>query len=132
MPDELISRQTAESALDEIIKAYIAEKSYTGNFAAGVACDIRDNVIAELPSVDAVSRGVFEQFKWERDVAMEQLEEHGIAFGAKKQGDAVPVVCCGECAIPHNKWTGCPKLGGLVTPPDFYCAYGERKEDNAR
>ena len=54
MADELISRQTAESALDEIIKAYIAEKSYTGNFAAGVACDIRDNVIAELPSVNAV------------------------------------------------------------------------------
>ena len=35
-----------------------------------------------------------------------------------------PVVRCRECAVPHNKWTGCPKLGGLVTPPDFYCAFG--------
>lgn len=49
----------------------------------------------------------------------------------KNANDAVPVVRCFECAIPHNKWTGCPKLGGLVTPPDFYCGYGERKEDNA-
>lgn len=42
--------------------------------------------------------------------------------------DAVPVVRCRECAVPHNKWTGCPKLGGLVTPPDWYCAFGERKD----
>ena len=54
MADELMSRQTAESALNEIIETYVAEKSYTGNFAAGVVCDIRDNVIAELPSIDAV------------------------------------------------------------------------------
>lgn len=38
------------------------------------------------------------------------------------------VVMCIDCAIPHNKWTGCPKLNGLVTPPDFYCAYGKRKQ----
>ena len=42
--------------------------------------------------------------------------------------DAVPVVRCRECAVPHNRWTGCPNLGGLVTPPDFYCADGERKD----
>ena len=41
--------------------------------------------------------------------------------------DAVEVVRCRECEIPHNKYTGCPKLNGLVTPPDFYCSYGERK-----
>ena len=45
--------------------------------------------------------------------------------------DTVPVVRCKDCAVPHNKWTGCPKLSGLVPPPDFYCAYGERK-DNER
>ena len=42
--------------------------------------------------------------------------------------DAVEVVRCKDCAVPHNKWTGCPKLSGLVPPPDFYCAYGERRE----
>ena len=42
--------------------------------------------------------------------------------------DAVPVVRCKDCAVPHNKYTGCPMLNGLVTPPDFYCPFGERKE----
>lgn len=42
--------------------------------------------------------------------------------------DAVEVVRCKDCAVPHNKWTGCPKLNGLVPPSDFYCAYGERRE----
>ena len=42
--------------------------------------------------------------------------------------DAVPVVRCKDCAVPHNKYTGCPKLNGLVTPPDFYCPFGERKD----
>lgn len=44
--------------------------------------------------------------------------------------DAVEVVRCKDCAVPHNKWTGCPNLNGLVPPPDFYCARGERREDN--
>lgn len=39
------------------------------------------------------------------------------------------VVTCLDCAIPHNKYTGCPKLNGLITPPDFFCAGGERKKD---
>ena len=43
--------------------------------------------------------------------------------------DAVKVVRCRDCAVPHNKYTGCPKLNGLVTPPDFYCPFGERKDD---
>ena len=42
--------------------------------------------------------------------------------------DAVPVVRCKDCAVPHNKYTGCPELKGLVTPPDFYCPFGERKD----
>ena len=36
------------------------------------------------------------------------------------------MVRCKECAVPHNKWTGCPNLNGLIPPPDFYCAYGKR------
>ena len=43
--------------------------------------------------------------------------------------DAVPVVRCKDCAVPHNKYTGCPELNGLVTPPDFYCPFGERKKE---
>ena len=35
-------------------------------------------------------------------------------------------ITCRECAVPHNKWTGCPKLNGLVTPPDYRCGFGKR------
>lgn len=40
------------------------------------------------------------------------------------------VIFCKDCAVPHNKWTGCPKLGGLVTESDFFCAFGEPKGDS--
>lgn len=43
--------------------------------------------IEEAPAIDVVSRDLFEQIKWERDIAMEQLAEHGIPFGAKMNED---------------------------------------------
>lgn len=43
------------------------------------------------------------------------------------KNDVVHVVYCGECNVPHNKWTGCPNLNGLIPPPNFYCAKGRRK-----
>ena len=54
----------------------------------------------------------------------------GVAHTIKARStiDAVKVVRCKDCAVPHNKYTGCPMLNGLVTPPDFYCPFGERKE----
>ena len=44
--------------------------------------------------------------------------------------DVVKVVRCKDCAVPYNRWTGCPKLNGLVTPPDFYCSCGERRKED--
>ena len=44
--------------------------------------------------------------------------------------DAVEVVRCRDCEVPHNKYTGCPMLNGLVTPPDFYCPFGKRKDND--
>ena len=41
--------------------------------------------------------------------------------------DVVEVVRCKECDVPHNRWTGCPYLNGLIPPSDHYCSYGERK-----
>lgn len=50
--------------------------------------EVRDVIqrIKNAPAVDAVSRGLFEQYKWERDVAISQLEELGIGFGQKIDG----------------------------------------------
>ena len=49
------------------------------------------------------------------------------AFLELPTADVVEVVRCKDCTVPHNQWTGCPKLNGLVTSPDFYCSYGERR-----
>ena len=38
--------------------------------------------------------------------------------------DYIKIVRCKDCNVSHNKYTGCPKLGGLVTIPDFYCGWG--------
>ena len=43
--------------------------------------------------------------------------------------DVAPVVRCKDCGVPHNYATGCPKLNGLVPPPEFYCAYGAKMEE---
>ena len=42
--------------------------------------------------------------------------------------DMVQVVRCKDCAVPHNKWTGCPKMNGTIMPPDGFCSYGERRK----
>lgn len=42
--------------------------------------------------------------------------------------DVVEVVRCKDCDVPHNRWTGCPNLNGLIPPPDFNCARGERRK----
>ena len=42
--------------------------------------------------------------------------------------DVVEVVRCKDCAIPHNRFTGCPKLNGLIPPENHFCSFGERKE----
>lgn len=28
---------------------------------------------------------------------------------------------CRTCEIPHNKWTGCPKIDGKIPYPNFSC-----------
>ena len=52
------------------------------------------------------------------------------AFLELPTADVVQAVRCKDCAVPHNQWTGCPKLNGLVTPPNFYCSYGERRKED--
>lgn len=40
------------------------------------------------------------------------------------------VVFCKDCAVPHNKFLGCPNMNGLVPPPDHFCSFGKRKAEN--
>ena len=50
--------------------------------------------VDHAPTVDAILKGVYDQVAWERDLAMMQLEEHGIPFGCKADVHAVI----------HGKW----------------------------
>ena len=54
---------------------------------------------------------------------------HIIENDIPNAADVVEVVRCKDCDVPHNRWIGCPNLNGLIPPPDFHCAYGERKID---
>lgn len=47
----------------------------------------------------------------------------------KNKADFVEVVRCKDCDVPHNRWTGCPYLNGLMPPSYHYCSKGERKGD---
>ena len=58
------------------------------------------------------------------------LFQVGDAIMDCETADVVEVVRCNNCAVPHNQWTGCPKLNGLITPPDFYCGCGERRKED--
>ena len=45
-----------------------------------------EEIIDDEPTVAVVSKALFDQIKWERDVAIAQLEELGICFGEKIDG----------------------------------------------
>ena len=40
-----------------------------------------------IPSADVVSREVVEQIKWERDIAIKQLEDAGLRFCGERRTD---------------------------------------------
>lgn len=90
------------------------------------------NLICDAPTVDAVPVGAVEQIRWERDIAMQQLQEHGIPFGGK--ADDVVKVCkckdCKWCEYPATNSTkyGC-RLFDRCVKSDWFCADGERRTD---
>ena len=91
-------------------------------------------LMVDAPAADVVSRSVFEQVKWERDIAMEQLKDHKIPFGCIAP-DVVEAVRCKDCrysveresvfGIPDYK---CQKHGISCLSATDFCSYGERKE----
>lgn len=78
---------------------------------------------------DSVSRNVYEQVAWERNIAMQQLNEHGIPFGGIAP-DVKKIVRCKNCV--HENLTTCPlcyienqSLIFVNHDPNFYCGKGE-------
>lgn len=67
------------------------------------------------------------------DAFLEKMKQTPRYFDVKfdvenfSTADVVEVVRCKDCDVPHNKWTGCPYMNGLIPPPNHFCSYGERK-----
>ena len=94
-------------------------------------------MVDEAPTVSAepnkaVPLSLADVYKWERDIALSQLEEYGIGFGEKKRDDLVSVVRCKDCRyreldgeVAHFYW--CRINDRSVDDGDF-CAWGEESE----
>lgn len=59
--------------------------------------------LLSLPSADAVSKGVFDQIKWERDVALQTLEEHDIGFGEAEDRLYIKIYADDEPSVMAEK-----------------------------
>lgn len=86
----------------------------------------------------AVPPSLADVYKWERDIALSQLEEYGIGFAEKKRDDLLEVVRCKDCRwwkgsqeTKHNNHLCKRALDQDVeywTKADDFCSYGERRE----
>lgn len=113
--------------IHEAVDAKEANIAYDTGFHS--ATSQIQGLIAFMPTVKVVSMELYRQIVWERDIAFEQLEEHGITFGCIAP-DVVKVVRCKDCQksyeIPLNfRW--CDKWKNIFREHD-YCSFGERGE----
>ena len=76
---DLISRAELQDAFDCDCPGKCNDCSYSRHDDDVYSCALID----DAPAVDAVSPGVVEQYKWERDTALAQLAELGIGFCEK-------------------------------------------------
>ena len=119
----------------EVVGGHVPEGYDVDSYLAGNK-EILE-MIDNTPTIDVVSKGVYDQVRWERDVAISQLEELGIGFGQKKP-DMVEVVRCKDCAHSEfvsvlNEVNGvtyklCCMLTGFKIECSGFCNYGELKE----
>ena len=93
--------------------------------------------IDKEPAVDVISKGLYEQIKWERDVALAQLEEYGVSLGEK--ADVAEVVRCKDCkwyselACGERELLGsqgwCNEVMARPMPSNGFCSFGERENN---
>lgn len=79
-----------------------------------------------------VPAATYNQTKWERDIALSQLESYGIGFGEDKNPDFIKVTRCKDCQYFKNTKVNnkgfliCPASGMEITEND-YCSYAEKE-----
>ena len=79
-------------------------------YLAAAVMRIVKEVIDKQPTIEVVPKELYEQILWKRNIAMEQLEEHGIGFASKKKNEveAKPVVHAHweNREFVNNSWIG--------------------------
>ena len=85
--------------------------------------------IEAAPTIDAVPVGAYEQTRWERDTAIEQLAEIGKSL-CEKMDDVAKVVRCKDCKSRDKEsgfcyGRGCP---AQLVPDDGFCDKGARMD----
>ena len=84
----------------------------------------------------AVPPSLADVYKWERDIALSQLEEYGIGFAEKKRDDLVEIVRCKDCKHHEKFCFDDSKLLcwvhdiDIVVSPTDYCSYAERRAES--
>lgn len=100
---------------------------------------VAKRLIDQMPTVnhaDVVSRKTFEQIKWERYIAVEQLKELGYGLGEKIHTEQPEIIRCKDCKhyyyadnrIPQEQRFVCDLDGGRWKP-DSFCSFAERRSD---
>ena len=82
--------------------------------------------IDSIPAAEVVSKELFNQTVWERNVAITQLTEIGKGLGAKMD-DVATVVRCKDCYLNEC----CSIQGAAIwvqgNDPNFYCGRGQKR-----
>lgn len=72
-------------ALEEKIENLITRFKALGRKQVAEDYNFVLTVLSTAPTIEVVPKELYEQILWERNIAMEQLEEHGIGFASKKE-----------------------------------------------
>ena len=78
--------------------------------------------LKNAPTADVVHKSLYEQIKFERDIAMEQLQEHGIAFGAEVKRGKWLFVCEHANRLDYE-CEHCRNHIQTINEPDYILAY---------
>ena len=87
-----------------------------------------DALIEELKSLQITVTGLRAGKGVLRALMTEYIKSVWRIVDEQPTADVAEVVRCKDCDVPHNKWTGCPNLSGMIPPPEFFCALGVRKQ----
>lgn len=89
-----------------------------------------ENTMPRYIDADALYRDTEKRIAEAHEARMAVVDDEFLDLinDAHIEDDVMEVVRCVDCDVPHNSWTGCPNLNGMIPPPDFYCAKGVKKQ----